>query len=133
MLNIKGMGGLGRSILVGAVLLSGAACQDLQVDNLTGADRERATANPTDVQAFIGGLFYPSFHNAINTSLAVNLFPYAASEFTASLSGTNSFLHYLDLVEPRIEHNNGAVIPQSNGPHGPRQYWAAIGRVSSIA
>lgn len=122
-----------RGWVLGAALLASAACQDLQVDNTTAPDRARATANPNDVQALIGGLFYPTFYNAINTSLAVNLWPYAASEFTASLAGTNTFLWYLDLVEPRIQHNNGAVIPQSNGPHGPRNYWSAIGRASAIA
>lgn len=123
----------GLRILVAGCLLAAAGCQDLQVDNISAPDRNRATANPNDVEAFIGGLLYPTFHNAMNVSLAVNLFPYAASEFTSSLDGTNSFLHYLDLVEPRIQHNNGAVIPQSNGPHGPRFYWAAIGTVASIA
>ncbi len=132
MRNAKPVSGILRAVAA-AGFLAMASCQDLQVDNINAPDRDRATANPNDVQAFIGGLFFPSFHSAMNVSLAVNLFPYAASEFTSSLSGTNSFLHYLDLVEPRIEHNNGAVIPQSNGPHGPRNYWAEIGTVASIA
>jgi hypothetical protein len=119
--------------MLAAVLATATACQDLQVDNLIAPDRERATANPTDVQAFIGGSLYPTFFTAThNTNNAVSLFMPASAEMTASLAGLGTSLQYLDLLEPRIEHNNGAVIPAANGPHGPRLYWAAIGRSASI-
>lgn len=116
---------------VGSVILFAAACHG-DIENPNAPDRDRSMGNPSDVQAFIGGAFYPTFHNAINTSLAVNLFPYAASEFTATLAGSQDQQQYEDLAEPRRLHNNSAHISQSVGPHGPRNYWAAIGRASNI-
>jgi len=124
---------LRRSLGALAVMtIAGTGCVDLEVENLAAPDRDRAMTNPSDVLAFIGGAFYPTFHNAMNVSLAINLFPYASSEFTASLNGTQDAQQARDLLEPRVEHNNGAHISQGVGPHGPRNYWAAIGRAANI-
>jgi hypothetical protein len=120
-----------RLAFLSVLLFSATACHDA-VENLNAPDRERATSNPSDVQAFIGGAFYPTLHNALNTSLAVNLFPYASAEFVATLAGSQDQQQYQDLVEPRTVHNNSAHISQSVGPHGPRNYWASMGRASSI-
>lgn len=121
-----------RATVAGVALLGVTACHG-DVDNLNAPDRGRATQNPTDVQAFIGGLFYPSLHNALNVSLAINTFAHGSAVYTATLSGSQDQQQYEEIMEPRRIHNNGAHISQSVGPHGPRQYWAAIGRAQSIA
>jgi len=121
-----------RASVLGMLLLTGTACVDLTVENLEAPDRERATSNANDVLALIGGAFFPTFHTAMQTSLAINLFPYASSEMTSSLNGTQDAQQARDLLEPRVEHNNSSQISQSVGPHGPRMFWAAIGRSANI-
>lgn len=118
--------------LAGALMLMSAACIDLDVENLSAPDRERAMQNPNDVLAFIGGAFYPTFHTALNTTQAINIFTYASSEMTASLNGTQDRQWVREIQEPRLEHNNAAHIQTGVGPHGPRTYWAAIGRAANI-
>jgi hypothetical protein len=132
MFNRYSVGRVGRGLVATAAIVSIAGCLDLDVENTTAPDRERATGNPNDVLAFIGGAYYPTFHNAMNVSLAINLFPYASSEMTASLAGTADQQQARDLLEPRVAHNNGAQISQSVGPEGPRRFWASIGRAATI-
>jgi hypothetical protein len=115
-------------------LIAGGACQDLQVTNLVDADRERATGNPTDVQAFIGGAFYPTFFNANHTnSQALYLFPIAGAEFVSTMSGANTLLFWEDVLEPRRPHDNGAILSVGNGPAGPRNFWADVHRSNTVA
>jgi hypothetical protein len=114
-----------------ALLLTSAACHD-DVENLTAPDRARATGNPSDVEALIGGAFFPGMHTALNTSLAINQFAHAASDMTATLARQDDQQQFDEISEPRRFHNNGAHISQGVGPHGPRFFWAAIGRVSSV-
>ena len=122
----------GRHLPLAFALIAASACHG-DVENLTAPDRERATANPNDVQAFIGGAFFPTFHNAINTSLAINTFAFGSAQWTATLAGSQDQQQYEEIMEPRRTHNNSAQISQGVGPHGPRNYWAAIGRAQSIA
>jgi hypothetical protein len=123
----------GRALLL-AIGLTVAGCQDLNVENLISPDRRRATANATDVEAFIGGAFFPSFWAAIhgNGTIATH-FPNAASEFTMTGAGQGTLLWWEDLREPRRRHDNGALISVGNGPHGPRLFWSNVGRTNSIA
>jgi hypothetical protein len=122
-------------------LIAVGGCQDLNVENLVNPDRERATGNPSDVEAFIGGAFFPSFWQALHgtgTGTAVggpiaSAFPLIASEFTSTMSGNNTLLWWDDVKEPRVRHDNGAFISVGNGPHGPRAYWTLTGRSGSIA
>jgi len=123
--------GLRKSVL-GAILLINGACLDLGVENLAAPDRERAMQNPNDVLAFIGGAFYPTFHTAMQGTSATNHFPYASSEMTSSLNGAVDGQQMRELLEPRVSHNNDAQIQTGSGPHGPRNYWAAIGRAANI-
>ncbi len=119
-------------LLAAAVLVAG--CQDLAVQNLVEPDRERATANSADVEAFMGGAFHPPFFNALHRiNQAVNLWPIAGAEFTATMSGGGTLLWYDDVREPRVPHDNGAVLSLGNGPHGPRNFWADVIRANSIA
>ncbi len=127
--------------VVGALLLGATACQDLAVDNLVNPDRERATTNALDVEAFIGGALYPSMWQALHatgTGTAVggpivSAFPLIASEFTATMAGYNTLLWWDDVKEPRVRHDNGAFISVGNGPSGPRNFWTLSGRAGSIA
>src|SRR5690606_3309508 len=124
------------SLLVLALLgaLSGAGCQDLIVDNTMDADRERATANPEDVEAFIGGAFFPPFFEAIHDDVQViAAWLTAASDMTATMAGQSTLLQYQELVEPRVPHDNGAVLSLGNGPQGPRDFWAGVTRAASVA
>lgn len=48
-----------RMMALAAVALMGAACADLEVENLNEPDRERAINTPADVEALISGSFTP--------------------------------------------------------------------------
>ena len=130
-----------RALVVCALLLAAAGCQDLAVDNLVDPNRERATTNPLDVEAFIGGALYPSMWQSLHatgTTTAtggpiVSAFPLIASEFTATMAGYNTMLWWDDVKEPRVRHDNGAFISVGNGPSGPRDFWRLSGRAGSIA
>lgn len=130
---IHGIGRAGRAAL-GITMLAAAACQDLQIDNLTNPDRQRATANPNDVEAFIGSIFNPSVWTALhsNGTIATH-FPNVASEFTMTGAGQGTLPWWEDLREPRQRHDNGALISLGNGPHGPRLLWANLGKAAAIA
>jgi hypothetical protein len=125
----------GRGALMGLALLASGACHD-DVDNLNSPDRARATRNPSDVEALIGGAFYPNMFGttnaAFNSSLSINQFMYGGAEFVATLGTSDQQQQYEDLVEPRRRHNNAPHISQGVGPHGPRNFWANMGRVSNV-
>jgi len=129
----KRMQGWRRLALLGAVWIGASACQELQVDNLVDADRERATANPADVEAFIAGAFHPPLWNGLhNITQATYLWP-AVSEFTATFQAGGSLLWWADLQEPRIPLDNGPVLSVGNGPWGPRNFWTQVTRSASVA
>jgi hypothetical protein len=123
---------------LGTLLLAGTGCQDLFVENLIEPDRERAIGNPSDLQALIGGSYYPNFFRPVHgvdgglSGLTISLWTNAASDMTSSLSGTTSAQWYLDLVEPRRPHPNAAVICSTICEWGPRDYWGRIGSAASI-
>lgn len=119
--------------LLGVMWLGVSACQDLQVTNVIAADRERATSNPSDVEAFIAGGFHPPLWNGLhNITQATYLWP-AASEFTATFTGGGTLLWWDDLQEPRIPQDNGPVLSVGNGPWGPRNFWTQVTRAASVA
>jgi hypothetical protein len=123
-----------RAGLMAAALLVGAACQDLSVANTTAPDRARATRNANDVEAFIGGAFFPSMWTALHSNGTIaSAFPVIASEFTFTGLDQGTLLWWKDVQEPRQPHDNGAFISVGNGPHGPRLFWTNVGRAGSIA
>ncbi len=86
-----------RGLVVAVIALAGAACQDLEVENLLQADRDRATENAGDVESFIAGGFHPPLWNGLhNITQATYLWP-AASEFTATFQGGGTLLWWDDL------------------------------------
>lgn len=124
-------------VLVGTLAVT-TACVDLSVPNLIEPDRERALGNPSDAEAFIGASFFPSFFRPLHgtdgglSALAISLWTYGSADMTATMSGTNSAVWYLDIDEPRREHNNAATICSTICEWGPRDYWVRISSASSI-
>lgn len=130
----------GKSRLTVAVLVVAGiglvACDDfLQVENVVDPDRERATGNPRDLEAFIAGAFFPPLWTALHDDEdGTAAFPLQAVEFTATMAGQNTLLQYADhAVEPRGVHDNGVVVSIGNGPQGPRDVWAHVTESNSIA
>src|SRR5690606_10944972 len=103
------------------------------VDNVIAPDREGATANPDDMQAFIGGILYPTLHATWNGNHETRVWTPQSSEMTATLSGTGDQQIYADIREPRPAHDNTPDISAGVGPHGPRNFWAGLGTASNIA
>ncbi|MEX2570735.1 MAG: RagB/SusD family nutrient uptake outer membrane protein [Gemmatimonadota bacterium] len=123
----------GRAVaLLGAVLVGGTACQDLQVPNTNNADRARATSNPQDIQAFIGGAIFPGIWDGIHEDEDVQAAWPAASELIGTMQGQNTDLQFDEFAEPRSSHDNGIVLSQGNGPQGARDFWAQITQTASV-
>jgi hypothetical protein len=111
---------------------------DLEVENLIFPDRDRALSDARDLEALIGGIFYPTFHNAwndagSNQAQLTRLFPPASSEMTAGLNQPDLIQQFNDLVEPRRPHDNTPDISAGVGPHGPRNLWAGLGTAATQA
>ncbi len=124
--------------LAGAALFAGTACQDLAVENLLAPDRDTALGSATDVEAFMGAAFYPSFFRPVHgigltlSGLNVTNFTYTGADITSTLGGTTSAVYFLDLAEPRREFNNAATLCSTICEHGPRTYWAQITSAASV-
>ncbi len=124
--------------LLAAVLLGGTACQDLLVTNDIAPDRRRALGNPSDVEAFIGAAFYPTFYRVSQgasgglSGLTVSSWLYASAEQTATLADGTTSVQFQDMAEPRQEHNNAATICSTICEWGPRDYWARIASAASV-
>lgn len=90
-------------LLAGALLLGG--CQDLDVANPNFPDRERATSNPSDVQALISTQMVRFYRN--------NQFNYPNGALTAMVDNTTGgFLDYAVVElswEPREAWNNSPL------------------------
>jgi len=121
----------GACTLAAAVLLAGTGCQDLDVVNPNDADRVRATENPGDVEAFIGGAFYPAFfENVFNDTSIEYYFANTGGTMTATRS-ENDLMH-LDWAQPRLQHDNNSILSIGNGAWGPRDFWAAAGSAANV-
>ncbi|MEX1258716.1 MAG: hypothetical protein WEG36_13965 [Gemmatimonadota bacterium] len=131
-----GSRGRGAARLIAAlVVLAGASgCLELDIPNLNDADAARAAGNAEDVQAFIGGAFYPTMWNALHDDQQTTAaWPVAASESTATMSGLTTQLFWEELREPRGLHDNGVILSIGNGPQGARDYWAWVNETASVA
>ncbi len=102
-------------------------CQDLDIVNTNDPDRERALANPEDLQSLIAGAFNIWFA-AVHAESASNHFTNYATEFTST---TNLWGYWTEAQEPRGPHGNLVSIPAGIGPHGPRNLWAALLEVTA--
>lgn len=122
--------------LVGAMMLTTSACESfLEVENLNDPDRADATSNPGDLEAFIGGAFYPPMFDALHDDVqATAAFPLQAAEFTATMATQGTLLQFNDhAAEPRGVHDNGVVVSLGNGPQGPRDIWSTVHEAASVA
>jgi hypothetical protein len=130
--------GARAGVIAGALILAGTGCQDLFVPNEIEPDRERALGNPSDVEAFIGAAYFPSFFRPLHGSdgglsgLVVSHFTYAGADMTSTLGGTASVTYFNDLMEPRQPHNNAATICSTICEWGPRDFWGRINSAASI-
>lgn len=122
----------GRMVpMIMAFLLGANACRDLQIDNVVNPDRARATGNARDLEAFIGGAFYQPLFQALHTNAAsLAGWPLIGAELTGTGEGVP--FRWNDFKEPRVVHDNGAIISVGDGPHGPRLFWASSNAAASI-
>jgi hypothetical protein len=125
-----------RGLAVGAVLLGGAACQDLDVVNTQAPDREQALARPQDVESLVAGTFLNYFQGlhgqpaAATCCSILHLFLNLGGEMTT----TNQWWSTVpSLRQPRGLFNNSPDIPNFTGPHGPRDLWRLLNRSVSNA
>ena len=130
-----------RTAAIVGMMAGLAACDDfLSVENPNDADRSDATANPSDLEAFVAGAFYiPSnevggmFNALHNDEDAIATFPVQAAEFTYTGQGQGTEDQFSDHVaEPRGVHDNGVVVSLGNGPQGPRDVWAHVHAANSV-
>ena len=92
-----------RTGIVFGVLAAAAGCQDLAVPNTNDPDRDRALANPADVEALAGAQFLVFFNRLVNRTAVYNPVPLIADE----MSGTYANDGALEgSSEPRVEFNN---------------------------
>ena len=142
MRTLRELGGIGRAAVLGGMIVGLTACDNfLDVENLNAPDREDATANPTDLEAFIAGAFFvPSnqvgglFNALHNDEDAIAAFPVQAAEFTGTGQGQGTEDQFSDhAAEPRAVHDNGIVVSLGNGPQGPRDVWAHVHTANSVA
>ena len=80
-----------------------AGCQDLNVPNTNDPDRERALANPADVEALAGAQFLVFFNRLVNRTAVYNPVPVIADEMTATYANDGALE---GSSEPRVEFNN---------------------------
>lgn len=119
-----------RLTVLGAVLLVGAGCQDLDVVNVNEPDRTRALEEPGDVESLIGGAF-DVFYTGTTDTWQVN---HNFSNYGSEMTTTNEWWATVPLTrEPRNAFDNSPDIPNFTGPHGPRDLWAALNEVLSTA
>ncbi|HEX7051441.1 MAG TPA: hypothetical protein VF188_14635 [Longimicrobiales bacterium] len=108
------------------VLIAGA-CQDLDVVNLNNPDRERALAEPGDVEALIGSTWVGWWNRMVNASSLYLVMPTVADEGTATYANAAS----LELSsEPRPPFNNN---PTSEAHGLSRNAWESFNEILSNA
>jgi len=120
-----------RLVLAGGAVLFASGC-DLDVVNVLQPDRERALADPSDLEALIGGAFSVFFSGVHGwpegdcCGHVPNMFPNYATEMTGiPLSGGSE-----TVVEPRLALTNTPSV-SVDGPRGHRILWMAMNVVAS--
>ena len=119
---------MSRLVVLGLGLVLATAACELEVTNLNAPDRDRALADPGNLEALIGGTF-SVFYIALDTPSVVNIFPPVATEMTTTNSG---FRGLQNNTEPRSAYSNALGIG-SSGPHGPRRLNGALNAILGSA
>lgn len=88
-----------------AALIAVAGCQDLTVPNTNDPDRDRALANPADVEALAGAQFLVFFNRLVSRTAVYNPVPLIADEMTGTYANDGALEAS---SEPRVEFNNNA-------------------------
>lgn len=112
--------------LVTLGLASALAACDLDVTNLNTPDRERALAEPENLETLIGGTF-SVFYLGLDRPSVVNLFPAVATEMVTT---TPTFRGLQNNQEPRSPYSNALGIG-SSGPWGPRRFWGDLNEIAA--
>ncbi|MQA91029.1 MAG: RagB/SusD family nutrient uptake outer membrane protein [Gemmatimonas sp.] len=123
-------------LMVGAGLLVGSAgCGDfLEIENLNDPDRERALAQPQDLEALLGGtwaVYFGIVHGSGPTfrhPYVPNLFPNVATQFTSTTStgGTRE-----NVEEPRRPIDNNISVGSNTGTWGPRILYDDMNQIAA--
>ncbi|MFW5952152.1 MAG: hypothetical protein ACOCVZ_08565, partial [Gemmatimonadota bacterium] len=90
-------------LVLAAMLLMAGGCQDLDVTNPNDPDRDRALAQPEDVETMLGGTWTTWWRRLVDLSAVYNTMPTVGDEMTATYANSAS----LELSsEPRPIFNN---------------------------
>lgn len=124
-----------RLALLAGLAVATSACGDfLHVENLNAPDRERALAQPQDLEALIGGtwsVYFGLVHGSGSTTrhpYIPNLFPNIATQFTT----TSSFGGARENVEePRRAIDNNISVGSTTGTWGPRLLYDDMNQIAA--
>lgn len=112
---------------LGALLVAGSGCVDLDVVNTQAPDKDRALADPASIESLVAGTFGVLFTNVHNTVSVNHLF--------ATLADQNSTIPWwgstVQSRQPRSIFDNSVNVAQQTGPHGPRVLWSGLNEVLS--
>lgn len=124
-------------VALAAALITSAGCQDLQVDNPNAPDRDRAIANPQDVENIIIGAFptvWAPLHRGTptsgNTNVGMLWSAWGREGTTTSMLGGIWEAATREPLQPLF---NELTINASTGPIGPVNAWLDLHRAASSA
>ena len=109
--------------------LAAGGCQDLAITNPNAPDRDRALAEPEDLESLIAGTFSVFFDVTHGEDHVTILYSAYGAEMTAVTSITSGIWQQGDF--PRILLDNRPAIPATSGQHGPRFMFAETSEISS--
>ena len=109
--------------------LAAGGCQDLAITNPNEPDRDRALAEPEDLESLIAGTFSVFFDVTHGEDHVTILYSAYGAEMTAVTSITSGIWQQGDF--PRILLDNRPAIPSTSGQHGPRFMFAETSEISS--
>lgn len=122
-----------RFLGASAGMLAVVAGCSLDVTNLNQPDRDRALAQPSDLEALIAGAFNPFFSGVHGITTAdgyiINYFPTVATEMTTT---TPTGRAVQANQEPRIPYNTAFSIGVT-GEWGPRYLWRYLNQMASAS
>jgi hypothetical protein len=114
--------------VAGAVLIGSTGCLDLDITNTQQPDRERALAEPSDVEALTAGAFN-ILHNTLYNRWDVTGFWIVYGPEGTSTDPWWSLVSAT--AEPRESFDNAAAVANFTGPRPPRHVWQDLHRIAS--
>jgi hypothetical protein len=114
--------------LLAGVLAGGSGCLELDVTNTQQPDRDRALAQPKDVESLIGGAFNIHFRAMADRWEIMPVWLNIGPEATSTLPW---WATVQVTAEPREPFNNASTVPDFTGPRSPRILWADMNEIAS--